>query len=556
MRRALGLVLIAAAGAAPAAAVAAVPPPVIRTGGPSRPADPKIAVVASDRPLAGRAFTVVDRSGRVVLRGRLRPATGTPKPWRHAATADLSKVTRKGTYTVRAVGRRSRPWKVDDTSGHALVRRLLRIFAANADGNEPGSIFGPAHLKDAIAANGPATGQHIDLTGGWRDAGDNLKFASTTSFAILCLELAARLDPAESGVLRQAADIGARWLMKLHPAPDQFYVLVGDGRDHSTDFRNPAEDDADTREGVGVRYAYTSDSANVLAEVAGALALVAQRSPSVRDALVATAKEWYAAAVAAGRITKIDSPFIEDFYPDDFASDDLAFAATELYRATGEDQYAVQAGAALQRGGDDQFYSGTNTGTVGPLIAAEMCGALGAPALPDQTARQVACDGLQKAAQVTHDRMARSAFATPGDVTFGWVQDNNGGGIAGLLAAKQGLDPTGRRTAAAARDYLLGRNPWGRSFIVGPGANEAKNPHHAAYRVGAPSKLLDGAVVGGLAPAKQISDYGLKLAPGGLARFNSAYAAYEDRREDFVTSEVGLAYSATAVLLAAALQSG
>src|SRR3954451_24741532 len=104
------------AGLAAAACVAvcsgpasAAPPDVIRTGGPSRPADSKVAVVASARNLVGKHFRVVDASGRVVLAGKLARASGSRAPWKRAALADLSAVAAPGSYRV-AVGRlRSRP---------------------------------------------------------------------------------------------------------------------------------------------------------------------------------------------------------------------------------------------------------------------------------------------------------------------------------------------------------------------------------------------------------------------------------------------------------------
>ena len=51
--------LLGAAALAPAATAA--PPTVIRTGGPSAPHDPKVAIVASDAKLDGRAFQVITR---------------------------------------------------------------------------------------------------------------------------------------------------------------------------------------------------------------------------------------------------------------------------------------------------------------------------------------------------------------------------------------------------------------------------------------------------------------------------------------------------------------
>ncbi|MEA2124254.1 MAG: endoglucanase, partial [Solirubrobacteraceae bacterium] len=247
-----------------------MPTTVVRTGGPSGPDDPKVAIVASNKSLGGKPFAVLDGQGGVVLRGRLRKAKGNPGPWKHAAAADLTEVTAPGSYRVRARGVKSRPWKVTDASA---IPRLLGIFAVNADGNEPNPVFGPAHLNDATVKGGPHDGQHIDLTGGWRDAGDNLKFTITTAETVAYLNLAARLKPGQAGTLKQTAAIGVRWLLKAHPSADLFIGLVGDERDHDTGFRDPAGDDANTQPGIGVRFAYPTVSSSILGEAAAALAL-------------------------------------------------------------------------------------------------------------------------------------------------------------------------------------------------------------------------------------------------------------------------------------------
>src|SRR3954447_19172606 len=107
------------AGLAAAACVAvcsgpasAAPPDVIRTGGPSRPADSKVAVVATARNMVGRRFRVIAADGQTVLTARVTRAPGVHTPWRRAGLADLSAVTAPGSYAV-ALGRlRSRPWVV------------------------------------------------------------------------------------------------------------------------------------------------------------------------------------------------------------------------------------------------------------------------------------------------------------------------------------------------------------------------------------------------------------------------------------------------------------
>ena len=195
-----------------------------------------MAIVGSARKLAGRRFAVVDGSGRRVLRGRLRKAVGSPKPWRHAATADLSKLRAPGRYRVTVGRLKSRAWTVRAAGSTATIPVLLRFFAANSDGNEPSPLHGPAHLNDATVAAGPYAGRQFDLTGGWMDAGDTLHFTKTTAFAATVLQLAARIDPAHAASLQTASDVGIRWLVKAHPAADLFIQQVGDERDHDRGF--------------------------------------------------------------------------------------------------------------------------------------------------------------------------------------------------------------------------------------------------------------------------------------------------------------------------------
>ena len=531
-----------------AASAAAAPPTTIRTGGPSAQADPKVAIVSSSKEL--RRFSVVDVAGNTVKRGRLRAARGSASPWPFAYRAVLGKLE-PGAYRVRAGGKTSRVWRVDGGARRALIRRLLGIFQANADGNEVNPVFDPAHLNDAILET---TGDRVDLVGGWRDAGDQLKFSRTTAFAVANLEIAARLDPADAALLRQTADVGIRWLLKAHPFGDTFVALVGDERDHSTDWRDPADDDADTRQGVGIRYAYPTVSSDELGIVAGALGLAAAgRSGQQRSALIAAAREWYERAKTTNAIVEIQDPNVSDYYPDDGFTDNLAFAATGLYRATGDATYLDEAAAYLRAGSDNEFYSGFTAGTVGPLAAADLCGGLGAPAVPNDAARRAGCDGLGKLVSAARERMAATAWGSPGIYMFGWVQDNAGAGALAAAAQRAGVVRDGNRIAAAARDYMRGRNPWGASFIVGRGTGEARNPHHSAFLKGRPAKLLDGAVVGGVTTRDQMRDFGLKVHKSRYRRFNSKTLVYEDRRENFETSEVGLVYSAASLLLAASL---
>jgi endoglucanase len=523
----------------------ATPPDVIRAGGPSRPPDAKVAVVATARNLAGKSFRVVDASGATVLRGRLKGATGSRAPWKRAALADLSAVSAPGSYRV-AVGRlRSRPWVVADDAPSGAIAAMLQFFAANADGNEPSPIHRPAHLNDAeIAPGGPYAGQHFDLTGGWMDAGDMVKFTSTTGHSAALLQAAARLDPGNAAELSAAADVGVRWLVKAHPMPDLFIAQVGDERDHDVSFRDPAADDASGLPGIGTRIAYPAVASDLAGKAAASLAMAADRAPagSDRDALVAQARQWYEMGDTAQKPLR---GLAGDFYVSDSWIDDMAAGAAALYRTTGEQQYLTDALDYLKGANLDAAFG---WGEFATFAAADLCGVLGAPGVPDDAARTQACALLTAAGAPGIERARHDAFGMPANFGWGTTAESSAAGVAGLLAERAGMLQGGARMAAVARDYLLGRNPWGASMIVGYGPRSPRHPHHWASVFG-PAKPV-GAVVGGPAPRATVTAQKVPLPRNA---YNSARFVYTDNLENYVTSEPAIDYTAASILLLAAL---
>ena len=505
------------------------PPDAVRTGGPSAPGDVKIAVVGSSRELAGTPFSVVDAGGRVVLVGTLAKATGAPAPWPHGAVADLSELREPGAYSVRVGSLTSRPWVVQARPGRELLRVLLRFFWAQADGRERSWLHGPSHLDDAVVAGGTYRGRRFDLSGGWMDAGDMLKFTQTTSFTAALLEAAARLDPAAAKELNGAADVGLRWLIKAHPLPDLFVLQVGDLRDHDVGFRPPESDDGSGRPGIGQRLAATGEAADVAGKAATALALAAARAKGARRAtLLRHAEEWYAMGKRARRAWK------PEFYAGSDWRDDLAAGAAALYRLTGRTEYARDAEIFLRR----SDVSGFGWDAFAVFAAADLCGKLGAPPAADERARDLGCAKLAQAGEAAAERAGANAWGTPGPFVWGQTAESSGAGAVAALAGRRDI-------AARARDWLLGLNPWSASFVVGFGPNAPRHPHHWAGSFG---RLPTGAVVGGPAQLKTQRAHGFEP--------HDPYAwavAYEDRVANYVTSEPALDYVAASVLLVAAL---
>ena len=554
--RTLAAAALALAIAAPGASGKGSPPDAIRIGGPSAPNEAKVAIVGSDRSLRRHRFRVLAANGETVLRGRLKRAPGKPDPWRHAYAADLSSIARPGSYRV-VVGRLHSPaWRVDVSGGRMPLLSILQFFAANRDGDEPSPIHGPAHLNDAIVhPDAPVhAGERIGIAGGWMDAGDTLHFTQTTAFAAALLQAAALLDPTDAAALEEEADVGIRWLVKAHPAPDLFIAQVGDERDHDLGFRDPADDDASAKPGIGTRFAYPEIGGDLGGKAAAALALAYRRTGDL--ALLTAAQEWYAAGKAAGRaarpLRQAGYPaYAGNFYAGDLWQDSLAAGAVELYRAT--------------------CAAGVCVGTYLDDFRALIAGPPGARRQPRgdrlvrvlrrrrrlrRLRRRAAARGsghhrLRRPAPQREDRRGQArgnAFGMPGYFSWGTTATNGGSGALAALATAtpRGL-PRGCEVAAGARDYLLGRNPFGRSFVVGYGRRSARHPHTWASVFGAVKPR--GAVVGGPAPRGQVSGQGFKAR----GRLNSGFAAYEDRLDDYVTSEPAIDYAAASVLMLAAL---
>ena len=554
-----------------APAVHAAVPDRIRVGGPSALEDPKVAIVGSEAPLVGESFRVLS-GGRTVLTGTLGPAEGSPSPWRNAARADLGAIVRPGSYVIEVGSRRSPAWVVARTPDRELLRRALRVFAVNADGREPNPVFGPSHLNDAAApiAGGPTAGATVDVEGGWRDAGDAIKFTTTTAIASVMLDHSALLVPDEAARLRATADVGVRWLRKAHPSgAPTFIAQVGDESDH-VGFRDFASDDASSDAGLARRKAYGDAGSGALGAGAAALALAAARPGLPRgeaSELRTLAEEWY----ARGKAVSAHGPSLGTFrQPGDpdlgFYSDwqgFMALAAASLHRATGQGAYLDDAGAFLRAVDVEQGLS--PYWYVGPLAAADLCGGLGRPAVARADVHDLACDGLRRSAESAAFAAGQTAFGSPGGFYFGWIQGHTGNAALAAAAERAAAFEGGRALAVEARDYLLGRNPWGASFVVGPEDNAPHVPYHAVGLKGDPVELGSGLVVGGPAVASQFPDFGITPNPGDrFAAYDPTYdndlyrgkVVFEDQPGNFINGEVGVAYSSPTVLLLAQLLAG
>jgi hypothetical protein len=560
-------------GLAPAPTLAAPVTPVIRVGGPSAPADPKIAVVGSSTDLTGQPFTVVDAANATVANGVLAKASGNPAPFAFAETADLSSVTAPGTYTVEVGSTQSAPWVVQGGGSLSDVAQLLNLYNANADGNEASNYHSPSHLNDGhalLVGGGPSGKHYYDVTGGWMDAGDMVKSTGGIAYTVLLLEQAAALDAPDAPALRAAAEVGLRFLLKAHPAVKVWIGQVGDANvDHNTlagpddhsltpIFRRPELDDTRTVDVNGNpvsdlirhREAHFTTDATSAGKAAAALAFASRFEPN-SSTLLSAATAWFQFGQSHLSSTrKAKSNII--YSGDKQAVDDLGLAGAALYNATGTSTYLK---AALTRLKKSSVGSGPDLLDTDPYGEAILCGAFGGFVPPGtvsdpSTQRGAACGLLAEAAQIAQGRADATAFATPGEFIWGHNCRSAANAAVALLAGREGAGITAGSAnllGVRARDYLLGLNPWGQNFLVGPGG--VQNPHHWTETRG-PGEPT-GELVGGPDSQQDIAAQGLTVPQGP---YDSPNAAYADDMNNYVNSEGDIECQAEGILLFAQLQ--
>ena len=209
-----------------------------------------------------------------------------------------------------------------------------------------------------------------------------------------------------------------------------------------------------------------------------------------------------------------------------------------LYRATGNAAYLNDAVAHLQLVTQDTI----GWDDVAAIAGGDLCGGFARTAVADATARTVGCARLHEVAIASVSRSNGNPWGMAGYYSWGTTAVNSGGAIAIALDVATGQS-SNRAPVVRARDYNVGLNQFGASFIVGYGQPSALHPHHWATVFG--QGLPVGAVVGGPASKRQSGRQGFPISNV----FSNAAAAYEDNANNYVTSEPALDYTVNTLLL-------
>jgi len=553
------------------------------------PGDPKSAVVFGHEALPAEFRIVSVPAGSTVFTGKIKPITGSWGQFDCHGEIDFSAFAREGSYVVEVGSARSPQFRIVRNVSSQIPDQLLEFMRQQRCGYNP-YVDAVCHSFDGRTAFGPEPpGTYINASGGWHDAGDQLKYLLTSSNAtaqmLLAYELAKHNPPAFADNFNNLGQPGANntpdildealwgltWMLRLHPKPDQLYHQVADDRDHKG-FRLPQNETVDYGWGPGsYRVVYFADGqpqglreyksesngvANLAGRYAAAMALGHQiwkddpRLHSFAQTLLQASREVYALGQAKEGVQQGNSYSAPYRYAETTWADDMEWGAAELFRATRDARYLRDAKRYAQLARDESWMGKDEAGhyqyypfmNIGHFRLYDL--------VDFKTKRQLA--------NFYHEQIERCIKRGQTNpygigVPFIWCSNNLVVAFATqtLLYERMTGDKRYRQFTAKQIDWLLGRNPWGVSMFTGIPAEGVYPKDVHLFTNALMKKMVRGGLVDGPVYRKVFQSLrGVSIRePDPLAAFQDERAVYHDDINDYSTNEPTMDGTASAILL-------
>jgi endoglucanase len=586
------------------------------------------AYLMTPAPESSATFSVVNSSGITVFSAPVGPRRGA---WGRFTVYALDfTIAGAGQYTILVHGRTtvtSATFPAD--TAKALysqgIRNALNFYQNERDGADfiPTPLrSAPGHLNDKhatvfkspefnnndlILGDLEPTGEVIDASGGWWDAGDYLKFVETHSYAIALMLIGIRDFPEQMGDRAGAsnftheAKFGLNFLRKMWDDDTKtLYYQVGIGTDFKDNpnllsdhdlWRLPQVDD--TLGGTDPTLIYVRHrpvfaagppgskispnlAGRLAADFAGCSQVFRKSQPTFADeCLVAAEHIFDLADTSPGGNLITTAPF--DFYGESEWRNDMELGGAELYFALAAADGPLP--STLPHS-DPMFYlraaaHWAHAYITGPNDASDTLNLYDVSGLAHfELYRAVADAGYPADLEATpfdllHDlrkeleNAGALANSDPFDFGYPWgVYDTatHGAGLSveareyALLTGSNNFEDYSRRWAA----NILGANPWGSSFIVGDGAIFPDCMQHQVTNIvgslnGEPPILAGALVEGPNSFAATGFLTGMrKCPPNGVdvyKKFDADGALFEDNQQSYSTVEPAIDLTAPSFLM-------
>jgi endoglucanase len=404
---------------------------------------------------------------------------------------------------------------------------------------------------DALLNDGKDVG--LDLSGGFMDAGDEVKFGFPAAFTMTMLAWGVddnRQAYADSGQLEHLLG-NLRWgtdfILKQHVAPHVLYGQEGNGgTDHA--WWGSAEVNPLARPSYKIdeRCPGSDLAGESAAALASASIAFTSTDPGYASTLITHAKQLYEFADQyRGKYSSCITDAANYYNSWSGYNDELVWGAIWLYRATGDSSYLSKAESAYANLSTEPQ---STTRSYKWTIAWDDKSYGAYVLLAKLTGKQQYIDDANRWLDYFTTGVNGSKIATsPGGEVFvdTWGSLRYAANTAFVALnysdwlGSSGTDTTRATTyhdfAVKQINYALGANPANRSYMVGFGTNSPKNPHHRTAH-GTWANNLDG-------PPTQSRHLLIGALVGGPSAADDG-KSYVDTRNNYQQNEPALDYNA------------
>jgi endoglucanase len=531
------------------------------------PGASKLAVVTDS---AASEFMVLDAAtGATVLRAALGPDRLWDASGEQARIADFSALQAGGRYRLKVAGAPlSAPFSIDATVYRALDSAALKAYYFNRASTallpQHAGVYARAagHPDDHVLVHASAAtaarpaGTVIAAARGWYDAGDYNKYIVNSGIATYTLLAAYEHYPAYFAVQNNAIpesgngipDIlnealwNLQWMLNMQDPQDGgvYHKLTNKKFDGMV----MPEQATTARFVVQKTTAAALDFAAVMATASRVLAPFDSRLPglsaTMRSAAVAA---WTWAQAHPDVYYQQPADIATGEYPDNNVSDEFAWAAAELFIATGDDGYylAMRAKDVAATTPDWEDVRG-----LAWISLAQHRAHL--PAIADRALIEARILTLAERLSKAASDSAYAVAMEKKDFVWGSNAVALNQAVMLLQAYRINARADYLRAAQSALDYVLGRNATGSSFVTGFGERSPMHPHHRPSQADKVNAPVPGFMVGGPQPGQQDKAACTRAYPSVLAA-----KAWLDDVCSYASNEVAINWNAPLVYVAAAL---
>jgi len=505
--------------------------------------DIKIAVILSSIKLDGTTFQVVDsKTETIEFKDEIGVDRGEFGNFQHTYEIDFTKFKKDGSYKIVVESYSSLKFEIRDNLFAPVVKELMKFFPIQRCGYTNPSEHEVCHIADATSLiDGDKTStETIDVTGGWHDAGDYVKFLNTTAVTTYTLLFAYELDNKKFGFdynknnipdILEEAKVGLDWMLRAQTIDNRFITQVQNLQDHEVGWRLPENDSLTFN-----RPAYIGIGKNLIGIYSATMALASRiwsgklNHSEFSEKCLNAAKKYYSLRES---VMDVDSSGTGHYLDKSFEGK-LALGAIELYESTKDLKYLTDAKKYGIESGAEHWWSYGNISTFAHFKLIKYYPSF--------------IKLIEQSITLFNSNSKSNLFGET--VPLGWGSNVTqlGTAIQAILYKESVKKSKYDSLSIAVRDYMLGKNQWGISFASNIGTNYSRYFHHQISDI---KKIeLPGGFAAGPTSKISLESYKLQYTKRDkFAKFQTDNAYYRDDKIDYVTNEPTIIGNAMAILL-------